>query len=164
MSRRKGRITLWDMLRRWRIRSSAAGRRAIALLALCGFVASFVGVPMPIAAPAKDATRAAASTGRLCCCQSASKGVSQCCGHCGCGRSKSAAVATHEAPQVELVLSILARKCQGHAEIWLALGAIALPPERLAVTVDAPCCGQLVTNSIALDSLRSRPATPPPRV
>lgn len=151
-------------MRRWQEQGSAC-RRAIALLALCGFVATFVGVPVPVIAPGKDASRPTASTNPRCCCQSAAKGAGRCCGHCGCGRNKSAApVATEEAPQFELVLSILARKCQGHAQIWLALGALALPPGRAVVTVDGTCRGHLAIGPIALDSVSFRPATPPPRV
>lgn len=158
------RFTLCVMLRRWRKRVPAC-RRAIALLVLCGFVVTFVGVPVPVVAPGKGLSRSAASTNHRCCCQSAANGAGQCCGHCGCGKRKAAAtVATQEAPQFELVLSILARKCQGHAEIWLALGALALPPERAAVMVDQPCCGRIAIVSIALHNQCSAPATPPPRV
>jgi hypothetical protein len=61
------------------------------------------------------------------------------------------------------VLSILARKCQGQAEIWLALGALSPPPQQIHLTHELPCCGQLVSSEIALDGLTLDPATPPPR-
>ena len=157
------------MLRRWRKRGPVC-RRAIALLVLCGFVVTFIGVPVPVATPGKDPSSATANSNHRCCCQKAGNGASQCCGNCGCGKRKAAAAVATDAvsqqaePQFELVLSIATRKCQGHAEVWLALGAIALPPERVVISVDGTCRENLVTASTTLSSLDILPATPPPRV
>jgi hypothetical protein len=94
----------------------------------------------------------------------ASDGKRACCGRCGCSKATPVVASNEDAPQLEFVLSILARKCQGQAEIWLALGAVAPPPDRLQLTREQNVCGRLDSPPIALDSLTLDLATPPPRV
>src|SRR5262245_52833962 len=148
---------------RFRRRLASFAFRAAALVALAGFVASVVGVPLPVVTSRKETSRPTAGASRGCCCRLASKGAGKCCGNCGCSKAKPAAAIAEEAPQVEFVLAIQARKCQGQAEIWLALGAVSPPPDHVHITHDLPFCGRLVSSGVALNSLTLVPATPPPR-
>jgi hypothetical protein len=148
---------------RFRRRLASIAFRAAALVALGGFVASITGVPLPVVTSGKQASRPTAGASRGCCCRLASQGAGKCCGSCGCSKAKPDADGAADAPQVEYVLSIQARKCQGQAEIWLALGAVSPPPEHVQIAHDLPFCGQLMYAGISFNSLTLVPATPPPR-
>lgn len=64
---------------------------------------------------------------------------------------------------IDFVLTIQARKCQGQAELWLALGAVTLPPAKVSPTLESPLCGNALVFVAALSSVSSSPETPPPR-
>lgn len=64
---------------------------------------------------------------------------------------------------VEFVLAVQARKCQGQAELWLAMGAVALPPASVTLTLDSPICGDAVVSGPTLVGVTNSPESPPPR-
>lgn len=64
---------------------------------------------------------------------------------------------------VEWVLAASARKCQGHAELWLALGAVSPPPAPFDLFLDWSPCGTVCLDLPRLQSVSSEIAAPPPR-
>lgn len=61
------------------------------------------------------------------------------------------------------VSAIAARRCQGQAELWLALGAVALPPAQVELHLTQELCGQIANFSPSLFGISHCPAAPPPR-
>jgi hypothetical protein len=104
--------------------------------------------------------------------QDASPRAASCCGgkrSAACGKLASSCctatspVADDSAVVLDWVLAIEARRCQGQAEQWLALGALSLPPAGATWTPENPCCGELQAASPRLVGVLSAPHTPPPR-
>jgi hypothetical protein len=202
--------------RRAQGRLQQAGRRLLALLALAGFLAGTVGVPLPqpihpgqdrsqafpcmdhacgcasaeqcwqscccftdheklawaarhgvtppphvVAAAAREKPQAAAS------CCSSQRAAANCCEHhascCGHESRDGDAAATAAGSAFTFVLAIQARKCQGQAELWLALGAVTPPPARFVVSEQSPAASEAIIRIAALRGISERPATPPPR-
>lgn len=79
------------------------------------------------------------------------------------GASQAATASAHAAWSVSWICAIAARRCQGQAEQWMVLGAVAPPPPVFMATLYL-ACNRLV--SLPLSSLRGvsfSPAPPPPR-
>lgn len=64
---------------------------------------------------------------------------------------------------IEFVSAIEARKCQGQAELWLALGAVAPPPAKVELNLEQMAVGNVENVSPSLVSVVLSPAAPPPR-
>ena len=64
---------------------------------------------------------------------------------------------------IDFVLAIHARRCQGQAQLWLALGAVALPPPAVTVNLESLLCTEVNPFVATLAGVTSSPATPPPR-
>jgi hypothetical protein len=63
----------------------------------------------------------------------------------------------------DFVLAIQARQCQGQAQLWLALGAVGMPPPLVALNLESLDCGEVLIVAETLSGVSSSPATPPPR-
>jgi hypothetical protein len=197
----------WAWARR---RGRPIARRGIALLALCGFIASTIGVPVPALPLGKDLSQAFPCMHRGCGCRSAAQCWKGCCcftnqqklawcaqngveppaivvKHARHERQRALAQKTHcdeaagrgtccqqdkasppyapakASSPIEFVFSIHARKCQGQADVWLALGAVTAPPQPVLLALELTCCGSATPSLANLSSVTSSPATPPPR-
>jgi len=193
------------------------GRRSLPLLALLGFLAGTIGVPLPqLARPGKDRTQPYPCMDHVCGCASAEQCWHSCCcftnreklawaaehgvtppafvlaaaarekpkvaaGGCCAPKGAVAACCQHESSScdhdehhgdttaeasgsfVTFVLAIQFRKCQGQAELWMALGAVTPPPAKFAVTQESPAVSEAPVLIATLTGISERPATPPPR-
>ena len=74
------------------------------------------------------------------------------------------ATASRASWSIDFVLAVEARKCLGHAELWLTLGAVAPPPAKIEVNLQPLCCGIVYCQPEALSGISRVPAAPPPRV
>ena len=174
--------------------------RVMPLLALAGFLAGTVGLPVPRAVfTGKDRRAPFPCMNRTCGCASADQCWRGCC--CFTNREKLAWAHEHgvtppefvtrlaarerprpasccaakqapdecDAPEsgaslsVALVTAIQARKCQGQAEVALALGAVTPPPARLALHLESLVCGDSEAIANFMSGVSDSPATPPPR-
>lgn len=88
------------------------------------------------------------------CCQS----KSSCCDHDSNKRKV-------DAPRItfDFVSAIQARKCHGQAEQWMALGAVTMPPAKIALVIETRMCGLASVVIPTLTGVSSSPETPPPR-
>jgi hypothetical protein len=64
---------------------------------------------------------------------------------------------------IDFVLAIQSRQCQGHAELWLALGTAAPLPSNVAFESQLAASGDAIVSLPPLTSVSLSPATPPPR-
>jgi hypothetical protein len=64
---------------------------------------------------------------------------------------------------LDFVLAVKARRCQGQAELWLALGAVAPPPAKFLPNLQQLVCGTIENFLPALAGTSQSPTTPPPR-
>jgi hypothetical protein len=190
------------------------------MMALVGFLAGTIGVPLPqLARPTKDRSQpypcmdhacgcaSAEQCWRSCCCftnreklaWAAEHGVaapayvftaatrerpklagsccavkqtvaacsdhkSTCCDHDAHAKDRHGEGAAHASGSViTFVLAIQARKCQGQAELWLALGAATPPPAKFAIIQESLATGDATVVIASLAGISERPATPPPR-
>jgi hypothetical protein len=65
---------------------------------------------------------------------------------------------------IDFVSAIEARKCQGQAELWLTLGAVAPPPVKIEVNLQPLFAGMVFCRVNSLAGISDAPAAPPPRV
>ncbi len=73
-------------------------------------------------------------------------------------------VAASDAWSIEFVSAIQARRCQGQAELWLALGDVMPPPAKMDVVVELWRGDVVVVAADARAGISHQPAAPPPRV
>jgi len=117
--------------------------------------------------PATAVARCCESHGKTCCEQKMS-----CCEHEDESSHVQAEVVHQEREEVELsdgwsiefVSAIEARKCQGQAELWLALGAVAPAPAKVELNLEALAVGSVENVCPSLVSVAISPDAPPPRV
>lgn len=64
---------------------------------------------------------------------------------------------------IEFVSAVEARKCHGQAELWMALGAVALPPAKVELHLEQIVVGSVENDPLSLVSVAHSPAAPPPR-
>lgn len=64
---------------------------------------------------------------------------------------------------IGFISAVQARRCQGHAELWLALGAVAPPPAHFELQLTQTNCGHVANLCPSLAGVSLSPATPPPR-
>jgi hypothetical protein len=65
--------------------------------------------------------------------------------------------------KLDFISAVQARRCQGQAELWLALGAVAPPPAHIELQLTQTICGHVANFSPSLAGISLSPATPPPR-
>jgi hypothetical protein len=65
---------------------------------------------------------------------------------------------------LDFISAVQARRCQGQAEMWLALGAVAPPPAKIELDLTQALCGHVANFTQSIAGISLLPATPPPRV
>jgi hypothetical protein len=90
------------------------------------------------------------------------RSVASCCEHGHCD-APNAVPSLAESWSIDFVSAVEARKCQGQAELWLALGAVMPPPAKLETALKLVACGTVVTATDPLAGISHAPAAPPPR-
>jgi hypothetical protein len=64
---------------------------------------------------------------------------------------------------IEFVSAVAARKCQGQAELWLGLGAVAPPPAKVELNLKLVVLDGIESFTKSLVSVAHSPDAPPPR-
>jgi hypothetical protein len=114
--------------------------------------------------PAVSMASCCESHGKSCC-----DSKKSCCEHEG-GHSHDEVDEDHEEIDsangwsIEFVSAVAARKCQGQAELWLALGAVAPPPAKVELNLEQVVWRSVDNISDSLVSVAHSPDAPPPRI